>query len=694
MKWQNKLITIISLLACLNHAAAYETTTHLLLSINAADRSVLASDPSLLSDLGMSPYGSPAYTDSTGLPNLTASSIIGLGSKYEDNVSVAYGARVLRHFFDPQFNNYQGRGLTVGPASYPASPDWALEDRSTDSLQDYSYRDARQHFLNAFICGTNGHTKACQLSEMSIVFQTLGQVIHHLQDMGQPQHTRNDIHIIEPYNFYETYTQTHEGTISGILAKTTYPKPSNSPYFSTPREYWYTPDGKSHKKGMAEFTGQNFLSMDTMLVASSASPTGFVNNPNFPLPSGANVVVKSEAVTLTGYSGNTVSDTIDFLEAPVTDELTGTVYAGVRIAARSIFDAHLKKLPGGTRALSDNSQVYDNLYPILMPRIAAFSTNMINYFFRGRIDMVPATSGTGWQIKNLSSEPMSGAFTLFYDDGTDTRKLITTNWPTLSIGAGSMSPVVTFTKPTGTVNNYILVFNGVLGNESGAVAGKVFPPSHLETPCGGPLSGSGGNTGYSKSIDLGSTPGKVNLGFEAYDIPDAIYITPANNTSKILMGSKAPLVSGYNVYSFNFDPAALNTTKVTVNVIGNTDPGTEWEFALGCPGQSLTNSNMPDPRVSVTFSYGAPVNSASCSFNVSVDGTYIGSIGGRGAIGTVLTAGVGAGRTHKVEYTNISNCTWDSTSGMSYPATMRDNQGLVDIPSPFFSLSFLINVRP
>src|SRR5690606_6807050 len=87
-------------------------------------------------------------------------------------------------------------GLTI------ASPDWILEsdgsigrDHYADEEQKYSYSDARQYFYEA-LTDENNLSRSFSWGK---TFRSLGQVIHHIQDMAQPQHVRNDAHIDRQY---------------------------------------------------------------------------------------------------------------------------------------------------------------------------------------------------------------------------------------------------------------------------------------------------------------------------------------------------------------------------------------------------------------------------------------------------------------------------------------------------------------
>jgi hypothetical protein len=111
---------------------------------------------------------------------------VSYGAFFEDS-----GSRAVNHFFNPLTNG----ALSIVPFN-ATSPDWALEDNGTIGFnfagaQNFSYRAAKDYFLNALI----KPTKVDRDKNWGLTFQTLGQVIHHLQDMSQPQHVRNDMHL-------------------------------------------------------------------------------------------------------------------------------------------------------------------------------------------------------------------------------------------------------------------------------------------------------------------------------------------------------------------------------------------------------------------------------------------------------------------------------------------------------------------
>src|SRR5919198_4525169 len=97
--------------------------------------------------------------------------------------------RPFNHFFDVQRG---GTGLAI--VGGPPAPDGALgrEGRGPSPSQNhFSLPDARVYQIRSL----REESRAERDRNTARLFRTLGQVLHVLQDMAQPQHTRNDPHL-------------------------------------------------------------------------------------------------------------------------------------------------------------------------------------------------------------------------------------------------------------------------------------------------------------------------------------------------------------------------------------------------------------------------------------------------------------------------------------------------------------------
>lgn len=505
-------------------ANAYEIRTHELLTEQAALQSVLQRDPAVLKDLGIEGgIAGQKFPNAQGRP-LTIQSLLQFGVVKEDDIP-----RFTRHFYSP----LTGRGMNAGNfPNQPSSPDWALAPVGTftgiATEQRNSYWDARQALLNAL----TSSEKAERERNFGAAFQSLGHVIHHLQDMAQPQHTRNDPHcglmgalplasevvcllarLPHRPSLYEAWTASDE--VRAVLGPRFDPgfagyniaAPQFAQTFNSPRRFWHTesagPNSPGSGKGMAEFSNRNFVSAWTNF----GQPSEFSLPALDParktelsigelcskslIPCSSKLLARSEAkLTFFGSLGRD-------------NYLGGIQIPFLATSTESIFDQHLEPTPGGQRVFALNRFNFDEFHNHLIPRAVAFSAGMIDYFFRGKIDLVvdPANFSQ-LLVKNLGAEPMKGRFALYYDDTGDVRKAVKKTsgtdlvWltkdslPPQSEGVlaagGVMTVPADFVVPTDAKapGEYMLVFDGDMGEEKadppngvvGAVAAKLIRP--------------------------------------------------------------------------------------------------------------------------------------------------------------------------------------------------------------------------
>src|SRR5882672_1771811 len=201
-------IAALALVLCSPVAQGYLEPTHQLITGAAVSRSVLQTNPAVLQDMGLSL--SSTFPNTKGAPG-TIPELLSDGADFEDsllgpplfNVTL----RPLRHFYNP----VTGLGLNIPllpnldnplQPTQTSSPDWALARPGAISAQQNSYWNARQSLFDAL-------TKPAEVERQAAfgeTFQFLGQVVHHLQDMAQPQHVRNEAHPPTNPSLYERWT--------------------------------------------------------------------------------------------------------------------------------------------------------------------------------------------------------------------------------------------------------------------------------------------------------------------------------------------------------------------------------------------------------------------------------------------------------------------------------------------------------
>jgi hypothetical protein len=413
------------------------------------------------------------------------------GARDEDDTFSESFARYRNHFFDPTPGAPNAGGFTgllppLGTASGRPGPDWSLEPSEIPG-QNYSYRDAREYLLK----GLTEPGKTDREKNLAKAFYALGHVLHVLQDLAVPQHTRNDAHPLGSH--YEKFTDdaARDRFAPYTLTYTGGPVPA----FSSVRDLWVD---------MAKFSNRNFVSAgkdrNFRYNAGTWLPSRKYENPK---PFGATEEVPIEQ--LPGISPEIVAwcggNCLMRFIASKADDGDPVI---PRAATFSILTEDLSRVPNAP-AFDVSLNRYNFMGPerahgLLIPRAVSYTAALFDYFFRGRIDLVVDPQNPAQLlVKNLGSEPMKGRFQIYYDDVSDGRgpvlddsgkplvwdtEVILANAPSAGVLlAGAEMAVARFAPPQvpapKTPGEYMLVFKGEMGEEkpgegaAGAVAGKL-----------------------------------------------------------------------------------------------------------------------------------------------------------------------------------------------------------------------------
>ena len=523
---------------------AYEVLTHQDISQKALEVSVLSSPSSVLTDLQLKAFDEKSQKfPGADEGKRTILDLVLYGAEQEDDLGFpgVGGSRFMHHFYDPIRNSpltnftsfdlgFVSERFGVPYQPIQKSPTWTLEDNGDfpdDKLagQIFSYKDARGYFYKAL----TEFSKTERDKYFGLMFQTLGHVIHHIQDMAQPQHVKNEQHPLKPRSLYEKYTDGKD--IRPNLPFTGYgPVDSledDQKTFDTPRKFWSTSNGTG--KGLAEFTNYNFVTYGHNFTGTLAQP-----QPNEvylhpqPVTSGLRTVIDLPLAPHAGLDQTALDGKMYFIKAPVTDAYRPSESGTNNLAsAYSLYDDDLTRWnlhvacqsmgdPSGSctqqAVFTVNRFTMSAAHNFLIPRAVGYSAGMINYFFRGKLSVDAQTQPGRLVVKNEGPELISGHFTLYYDDAEGNRYAVVpdpansigaTPWPTPTEG---MLPGQTLTLPAfappptalrpapKTPGEYMLVFRGMMGQEqdiavaakkiSGLGAGDVVAYSYTSGPNG------------------------------------------------------------------------------------------------------------------------------------------------------------------------------------------------------------------
>jgi len=340
----------------------------------------------------------------------------------------------------------------TGVLAGPGGLDTRRENRfSWQDARDNYWWALTYNLTNELGMGTHGEAQEIESGFRSLRFATalksVGQVIHLLQDAAQPQHVRNDSHgppvgsLVTPDlpadGAFEAFTElrlfgeaqaagyfnslTHfDGTPLNLLdiprpnlrGNVAYPIPS----FSKAVEFFTTQIDNvpvAGRRGLADLSNRGFFTASTLPVnVETGKPdllaTAFADPPR-PDVNGT-FFQEVEISTPLYYQSTTVTKervllaAVPDVLAPSWNQQSGlfALYSNnglmplLAVSQAALADDFLvgAQPPGVASARYTMSySVFEAQADAMLPRAVAYSTGLINYFFRGRLEITPNIKG-------------------------------------------------------------------------------------------------------------------------------------------------------------------------------------------------------------------------------------------------------------------------------------------------------------
>ena len=396
-----------------------------------------------------------------------------VGAKLEDETH----CRSRNHFHDPLkewnqagLNNAAINILCSATGNEPFSVDsslvWAQKKESANS---WSWSRARNSYYKALTSESEEERE----KNFADTFRALGQVMHLIADSSVPAHVRNDIHVFPftiPFSSVEVGRQTYESWARKNFQQLPYTgiKKQQSLFAEAdldisapvrisalwdqnkyngadPCVTWSTKPAFT-EIGIAEFTNANFFSEDTIFK-------------DYPHPTEEHTSIR----LIEQHARDGKKDKVWYLKG----------YTSQKLAALSYLWKFRNFIPKKEWLYNLDGYVYTEYASQLIPRATGYSSAMLDYFFRGDIDICSmAADHTKYVIVNKTDEKMEGIFELWYDDREHHRKRIWSEQ--LSIQEQGQSTDTSFPIPTDNAREgqYLLVFKGSMGFEENAVTAK------------------------------------------------------------------------------------------------------------------------------------------------------------------------------------------------------------------------------
>jgi len=371
------------------------------------------------------------------------------GAEDEDDTFSKNFARYRNHFYDPIHQEGYSHLFVLTGEPVPV---WALETKDFIT-QEYSFKDASDYLFKALTLTDQAERE----TYLAKTFYTLGHVLHLVQDMASVPHVRADSHggyiIFGDVSLYESYTEkVFSIRFSGLDSPVYNMLPSKTELlnigypqvkFSQAYDFWTT----DNDKGLADFTNYNFVSEDTNF------DTNYYPNP-VPKLNQNGEVVKSTVTIETLYEGinqplpmvefselqpngvqQTYSEvlgkhkgakaTVDFISTDIVDRYTGETRENQRASSLSIFNADLNKYNLCQESWPNSHELeicekgkytlnrfnFDAAHKFLIPRAVGYSAGLINYFFRGKLEMNLPEEGVYAIVDHAVTNKIDDGFT-------------------------------------------------------------------------------------------------------------------------------------------------------------------------------------------------------------------------------------------------------------------------------------------
>ena len=454
------LLTVVAVALLPIGTGAYEIPTHEAITQAASERSVV--DQVLRDNLGQG--------DGLGL-RIRGQRLIewlAQGARREDDFP-----RFLNHFHNPLASDWSQAGLggSIGQSSIL----WG--QNTSQSAPSWSWQNARQNYFEAL----TRLSKPDRDASLAKAFETLGRQIHLIQDAASPGHTRNDPHILYNYETLIDGMRTREASaFEGWLAGT--PDAPGAPDLG-----WRSLDSNALAPvavarlidadrygggnpsvttdalvGLAEYTNANFFSEDRIFTENDTNL-----QKRFPYPNRASATEQDFDVQI----GTATVKRRYFVK-------TGNGATGYRLATVGVLrDYHQRFNLDWTRFRESpalDEAVYRDYAARLVPRAVAYSTALLDYFFRGQVIAFGNDVSMGFQ--NLGEEAIDGTFALYYDDASEVRRPVPGATWARALAPGALVEGLQLSAPTSPPardpGKYLLVFRGAMGSEVDAVVGK------------------------------------------------------------------------------------------------------------------------------------------------------------------------------------------------------------------------------
>ncbi len=335
------------------------------------------------------------------------------GASLEDKSSPFFpltgSTRSLNHFHNP-LKPWHEAGLDdwfIAHYTGESSVLWAQDGEKQQTIVegDWSWQKTREYFYAALTSMNETDRQA----HFAKTFRGLGHQMHLLQDSAVPDHVRNDAHPedsimkknLSGSRYFEAWAKDQANYISTLASEPVFTDVSLSTSINglAPVARLFDADfyngsnpSAALVQGLAEYTNANFFSGDTIFAAERFETE---NRHYFPFPNKSSTDMQSFIAgtklpeTITGEDGK--EDTGIWISKIADGEQI------VHFVRPSYFTNAIYTVFGeGSKYYSTfyrDERCHEDYARVLVPRATGYSAGLLDYFFRGTIELILPDSG-------------------------------------------------------------------------------------------------------------------------------------------------------------------------------------------------------------------------------------------------------------------------------------------------------------
>jgi hypothetical protein len=323
------------------------------------------------------------------------------GAEHEDDSDSKIPDRSNFHFHNP-LKEWREAGLSdmaTGSSSIFWAQNGSLQTATNNKQGDRSWNKAREYYYKAL---TEVQFPGWRRNYFAEMFKILGHQVHLLQDLSVPDHARNDAHILNSIlggiwkkknNSFRCIEGWAAYNIIKVETIANYSQLKPSIDFSNPADpespipMALLSDTKQYKisqtplaglnQGLAEYTNANYFSEDTIFTEDYQHD----HKHWFPHPSKLETNVMSLGMPSTVTAEDGKKDLVKPVSKSNGETLDNLVSAGYNLS----YIDHGEKEYKFAFYLSD--ACHQEYAKKLIPRAVGYSATLLDYFFRGEIEI-------------------------------------------------------------------------------------------------------------------------------------------------------------------------------------------------------------------------------------------------------------------------------------------------------------------